>query len=58
MSLEALVTVTQKSHAEVSAEALKLREKFEVMDLQLKEAEERASAVSQKVGMLTSSWDS
>ncbi len=58
MSLEALVTVTQKSHAEVSAEALKLREKFQVMDLQLKEAEERAAAVSQKVGMLTSSWDS
>jgi chromosome segregation ATPase len=50
MSLEALVTVTRKSHAEVSAEALKLREKFQVMDLQLKEAEDRAAAVSQKGG--------
>jgi hypothetical protein len=48
------VTATEKSHAKVSAEALELKEKLQLMDLQIREAEERAAAAAQKVGMLRS----
>jgi len=36
--LEVLVTITEKSHAKMSVEALELKEKFQLMDLQIKEA--------------------
>jgi hypothetical protein len=50
--LEALVMTTKKSHAKVSLEALELKEKFQLMDLRLKKAKERATTIAQKVGML------
>jgi hypothetical protein len=45
---------TKKSPTKVNVEALELKEKFQLMDLQLKKAKKKVIAVAQKVGMLKS----